>query len=322
MNGIYLVLIETAIEIGLDNMERSRVWLADSVYDFVWAQCEGWSNLDSPNMEPLTGSPHRFLDSLNAHSYDILMYGHTMLFPWFYPHLDLAVLEAEPLYNVKFHKYKNWNHLSSLLCYKSAGVSETAYFKSYSPTFFLNFKSWWHLHIKDNSVGASQKNFQLRQGLDTPICRFLSCRLMVRFWFMCHTWYIGDLPEDHYQADSEKGDMGEVIMIMENIILMIMENIINITCCAIFKMPVHRKDKFTYMSTITKWSMRGGTWGMGDLNMLIENIINNTCGIFFKMPAHREDKFIYVRWALGSSTWSRRTSFSIKLVSEWGCAPC
>ena len=61
---------------------------------------------------------------------------------------------------------------------------------------------------------------------------------------MCHTWYFGDLPEDHYQVDSEKGDMGDVNMIMENII--------NYTCGTIIKMPAHREDKFTYMSTITK----------------------------------------------------------------------
>ena len=54
---------------------------------------------------------------------------------------------------------------------------------------------------------------------------------------MCHTWYFGDLPEDHYQVDSEKEDMGEVNMIMENII--------NNTCGTIFKMPAHREDKFT-----------------------------------------------------------------------------
>ena len=33
---------------------------------------------------------------------------------------------------------------------------------------------------------------------------------------MCHTWYFGDHPEDHYQVDSERGDMGELNMIMEN----------------------------------------------------------------------------------------------------------
>ena len=46
---------------------------------------------------------------------------------------------------------------------------------------------------------------------------------MVGCWFMCHTWYFGDHPEDHSQVDSEGGDMGESIMIMENVI--------NITCC-------------------------------------------------------------------------------------------
>ena len=35
---------------------------------------------------------------------------------------------------------------------------------------------------------------------------------------MCHTWYFGDHPEDHYQVDSEMGDMGELNMIMESVI--------------------------------------------------------------------------------------------------------
>ena len=56
---------------------------------------------------------------------------------------------------------------------------------------------------------------------------------------MYHTWYFEDLPEDHYQVDSEKGDMGEV-------------NMINNTCGTIFKMPAHRDDKFTYMRTNTR----------------------------------------------------------------------
>ena len=61
---------------------------------------------------------------------------------------------------------------------------------------------------------------------------------------MCHTWYFGDLPEDHYQVDSEKGDMGEVNMITENII--------SKTCGTIFKMPAHREDKSTDLRTITR----------------------------------------------------------------------
>ena len=36
-----------------DTLERGRGF--DSVYDCVWAQCGEWSDLDSPNMEPITG---------------------------------------------------------------------------------------------------------------------------------------------------------------------------------------------------------------------------------------------------------------------------
>ena len=36
---------------------------------------------------------------------------------------------------------------------------------------------------------------------------------------MCHTWYFGDHPEDHYQVDSKRGDMGELNMIIENVII-------------------------------------------------------------------------------------------------------
>ena len=62
---------------------------------------------------------------------------------------------------------------------------------------------------------------------------------------MYHTWYFGDLPEEHYQVDSERGDVGKLSMIMENII--------NITCGTIFKMPAHRrKDKFAFMRTTTR----------------------------------------------------------------------
>ena len=61
---------------------------------------------------------------------------------------------------------------------------------------------------------------------------------------MYHTWYFGDLPEDHYQVDSEREDMGKLNMIMENII--------NITSGTIFKMLVHREDKFAYMRTTTR----------------------------------------------------------------------
>ena len=35
---------------------------------------------------------------------------------------------------------------------------------------------------------------------------------------MCHTWYFGDHPEGLSQVDSERGDMEDLYMIMENII--------------------------------------------------------------------------------------------------------
>ena len=61
---------------------------------------------------------------------------------------------------------------------------------------------------------------------------------------MFHTWYFRDLPEDNYQVNSEKGDMGEVNMITENII--------SKTCGTNFKMPAHREDKSTDLRTITR----------------------------------------------------------------------
>ena len=70
---------------------------------------------------------------------------------------------------------------------------------------------------------------------------------------MCHTGYFGDNHEGHYQVDSEKGDMGELNMIMENVI--------NIACHTFIKMPVHIEDEFMEMRTITRWTARGGTWG-------------------------------------------------------------
>ena len=70
---------------------------------------------------------------------------------------------------------------------------------------------------------------------------------------MCHTWYFEDHPEDHYQVDSERGDRGELNMIMENVI--------NIACRTFIKMPVHIEDEFMEMRTITRWTARGGTWG-------------------------------------------------------------
>ena len=70
---------------------------------------------------------------------------------------------------------------------------------------------------------------------------------------MCHTWYFGDHPEDHSQVDSQRGDMGEVNMIMENVI--------NITCGTFIKMPAHMENEFTEIRTITRWTARRGTWG-------------------------------------------------------------
>ena len=66
--------------------------------------------------------------------------------------------------------------------------------------------------------------------------------------------------------DSKRGDMGKLNMIMENII--------NITCGTIFKMPAHRKDKFAFMRTTTRWSAREGTrgsssWPWRTLTMLL-----------------------------------------------------
>ena len=62
---------------------------------------------------------------------------------------------------------------------------------------------------------------------------------------MCHTWYFGDRPE----VDSERGEMGELNMIMENVI--------NITCRTFIKMPAHMEDEFMEMWTITRWTATG-----------------------------------------------------------------
>ena len=70
---------------------------------------------------------------------------------------------------------------------------------------------------------------------------------------MYHTWYFGDLPEDHYQVDSEREDMGKLNMIMKNIV--------NITCGTFFKLPSHREYKFAYLRITTRWTAGGGTWG-------------------------------------------------------------
>ena len=70
---------------------------------------------------------------------------------------------------------------------------------------------------------------------------------------MSHTWYFGDHPEDHSQVDSKRGDMGELKMIMENVI--------NIACRTFIEMPVHMEDEFTKMRTPTRWTASRGTWG-------------------------------------------------------------
>ena len=70
---------------------------------------------------------------------------------------------------------------------------------------------------------------------------------------MYHTWYFGDLPEDQYQVDSDRGDMGKLNMIMKNMI--------NFTCGTFFEMPSHREYKFAYLRITTRWTAGGGTWG-------------------------------------------------------------
>ena len=70
---------------------------------------------------------------------------------------------------------------------------------------------------------------------------------------MCHTWYFGDHPEDHYQVDSKMGDMGELNMIMENVI--------NIACHTFIKMPAHMEDEFIEMRTIIRWTESRGDLG-------------------------------------------------------------
>ena len=57
--------------------------------------------------------------------------------------------------------------------------------------------------------------------------------------------------EDPYQVDSERRDMGDSIMIMENV------NII--TCRTFIKMPAYMEDEFTEMRTITRWTASRGT---------------------------------------------------------------
>ena len=70
---------------------------------------------------------------------------------------------------------------------------------------------------------------------------------------MYHTWYFGDLPEDHYQVDSEREDVGKLSMIMENII--------NITCGTYLKVSSHREYKLAYLRMTNRWTARVGTWG-------------------------------------------------------------
>ena len=86
-----------------------------------------------------------------------------------------------------------------------------------------------------------------------PINITMSCRSIVGLWFMCYTWYFIDHPEDHSQVDSKGGDMGESIMIMENVI--------NNTCRTFIKMPQHMEDEFIEMRTIIRCTASRGAWG-------------------------------------------------------------
>ena len=47
--------------------------------------------------------------------------------------------------------------------------------------------------------------------------------------------------------DSERGDMGEVNMIMKNVII--------ITCHNFIKMSAHMENEFTEIRTINRWTM-------------------------------------------------------------------
>ena len=70
---------------------------------------------------------------------------------------------------------------------------------------------------------------------------------------MYHTWYFEDLPEDYYKVDSERGDVGKLSMIMENII--------NITCGTYLKVPSHREYKLAYLRMTNRWTARVGARG-------------------------------------------------------------
>ena len=83
------------------------------------------------------------------------------------------------------------------------------------------------------------------------------------------------------------GDMGELNMIMENVI--------NIACRTFIKMPAHMDDEFTEMRTISRWTASRGTWGQGKSNMFMENVINIACRTFIKIPADMEDEFMNMR---------------------------
>ena len=62
----------------------------------------------------------------------------------------------------------------------------------------------------------------------------ISCRLIVGFWFLCHTSYFGDHREEHYKVNSERWDMGESNMVVENVV--------NDTCGTIIKMSADKED--------------------------------------------------------------------------------
>ena len=71
--------------------------------------------------------------------------------------------------------------------------------------------------------------------------------------------------EDNYQVDSEMGDMGELNMIMENVI--------NIDCRTFIKKPVHMEDEFMEMRTITRWTASRGTWGSSSCSWRMSSIL-------------------------------------------------
>ena len=99
-----------------------------------------------------------------------------------------------------------------------------------------------------------------------------------------YSWYFGDLPEDHYEVDSEKVDMREVDMIMENIIIN--------TSGTILKCQ-HSGRQIQIIEHHLQ--VINGTGNMDGLNMVMEYIKKKTCGIFLKVQAFREEKFIHFK---------------------------